>query len=92
MAYEYTDWAEVLLMAHILETVLKMFAMRTLYWTDGFNILDMAIANSGLLAQLRQSILGLPFLRIVRNARIRKILHFRNIPDGPWGSCQLSKP
>ena len=92
MAYEYTDWAEVLWMAHILETVLKMFAMRTLYWKDGFNILDMALVNSSLLAQLRQSILGLQFLRIVRNARIRKILHFRNIPDGPWGSCQLSKP
>ena len=92
MAYEYTAWADVLLMAHILETVLKMFAMRTLYWKDGFNILDVVLVNSSLLAQLRQSILGLQFLRIVRNARIRKILHFRNIPDGPWGSCQLSKP
>ena len=92
MAYEYTDWAEVWLMAHILETVLKMFAMRTLYWKDGFNILDMAFVNSNPLAQLRQSILGLQFLRIVCKPRIWKILHVRNIPDGPWGSRQLSKP
>ena len=73
MAYDYTDWAEVLLMAHILDTVLKMFAMRTLYWKDGFNILDMVLVSSSLLAQLRQGILGLQLLRIVRIARIRKI-------------------
>ena len=91
MAYEYTDWAEVWLMAHILEAVLEMFVMRTLYWKDGSNILDMVLASSSLLAQLRQGILGLQFLRIVHIARIRKILHFRNIPDGTWGSCQLSK-
>ena len=69
----YTN--KVLLAAYVAEAALKMFAVRALYWTNGFKILDIVLVGISIVGQLCQTVPGMQFLRIVRVARIRKILH-----------------
>ena len=49
-----------------------MFAVRALYWTNGFKILDIVLVGISIVGQLCQTVPGMQFLRIVRVARIRK--------------------
>ena len=66
----YTN--KVWLAAYAAETALKMFAVRALYWTNGFKILDIVLVGISIVGQLCQTVPGMQFLRIVRVARIRK--------------------